>query len=107
MEIAPCLSMKAHCIALILVSLTLVALACMLVQQQAVETPLGQALEGSAMSAESLPPGEMPRLVEAPVAAESPREPVQSLEERGDAMLFEGEALVGTPFDQPVVMPFD
>lgn len=32
---------------------------------------------------------------------------VQPLDERGDAMLFEIEALQNTPFDQAVTMPFD
>jgi hypothetical protein len=32
---------------------------------------------------------------------------VQPLEERGDAMLFEIDALQGTPFDQAIVAPFD
>lgn len=41
---------------------------------------------------------------EAPVAVESP---VQSIEDRGDAMLFEVEALGNTPFDQEIVTPFD
>ena len=34
-------------------------------------------------------------------------EPVQTLEERGDAMLFEAQALMDTPFDQAITMPFD
>ena len=33
--------------------------------------------------------------------------PVQPLEERGDAMLFEVEALQNTPFDDAIVKPFD
>ncbi|MEE9367929.1 MAG: hypothetical protein V3V05_03590 [Pontiella sp.] len=33
--------------------------------------------------------------------------PVQPLEERGDAMLFEIDALQGMPFDQAITMPFD
>jgi hypothetical protein len=33
--------------------------------------------------------------------------PVQTLEERGDAMLFEIEALQNTPFDEAIVTPFD
>jgi hypothetical protein len=33
--------------------------------------------------------------------------PVQPLEERGDAMLFEIDALQNTPFDEAVVQPFD
>jgi len=35
------------------------------------------------------------------------KKPVQPLEERGDAMLFEIDALQNTPFDQAVTMPFD
>ena len=34
-------------------------------------------------------------------------EPVQPLEERGDAMLFEIDALQNTPFDEAITMPFD
>ncbi len=34
-------------------------------------------------------------------------EPVQILEERGDAMLSEIDMLGGTPFDQAITMPFD
>ncbi len=33
--------------------------------------------------------------------------PVQPLEERGDAMLFEIDALQNTPFDEAIVMPFE
>jgi hypothetical protein len=33
--------------------------------------------------------------------------PVQPLEERGDAMLFEIDALQNTPFDEAIVTPFD
>lgn len=40
----------------------------------------------------------------APVEA---NEPVQPLEERGDAMLFEIDALQNTPFDEAIVQPFD
>lgn len=35
------------------------------------------------------------------------QQPVQPIEERGDAMLHEIHALQGTPFDQEVTMPFD
>lgn len=38
---------------------------------------------------------------------EEAKEPVQPLEERGDAMLFEIDALQDTPFDQGVTRPFD
>lgn len=42
------------------------------------------------------------------LGAESPVfTPVQTLEERGDAMLFEAQALLDTPFDQAITMPFD
>lgn len=64
-------------------------------------------LADTASTAEPLPPEEMPLLFEAPVAVEGPRMPVQSFKERGDAMLFESEALLGTPFSQAVVMPFE
>lgn len=38
---------------------------------------------------------------------EEGKEPVQTIEERGDAMLFEIEALSLMPFDQAITMPFD
>lgn len=41
------------------------------------------------------------------VVAEMIQRRVQSLEERGDAMLFDSEALSGLPFAQAIVMPFD
>lgn len=41
------------------------------------------------------------------VTAVTEKKPVQSLEERDDAMLFEIDALQNTPFDQAVTMPFD
>jgi hypothetical protein len=40
-------------------------------------------------------------------ASEAARPPVQPVEERQDALLFESEALFGTPFGQSAVMPFD
>lgn len=48
--------------------------------------------------------------VDDPVSAEVKlpvKEPVQPLEERGDAMLFEIEALAITPFDEAIVFPFE
>lgn len=33
--------------------------------------------------------------------------PVEPVEGRGDAMLFEIDALQGTPFDQEIISPFD
>jgi hypothetical protein len=38
---------------------------------------------------------------------EEPLQPVQTLEERSDAMLFEIDALQGMPFDQAIVDPFE
>jgi hypothetical protein len=35
------------------------------------------------------------------------KEPVQPIEERNDAMLFEIEALGAMPFDESIVFPFD
>lgn len=53
-------------------------------------------------------PGVAPMVqVKAVSEVEAVQEPVQSIDERGDAMLFEAEALVGTPFDQAIVMPFE
>ena len=45
-----------------------------------------------------------PATNEAPLDANVP---VQPLEERGDAMLFEIDALQNTPFDEAIVKPFD
>lgn len=70
----------------------------------------------------AVPPSEPPEAVEKPVrmpqapvhapAVTNPpaapaQTPVQPIEERGDAMLFEIEALQNTPFDQAITMPFD
>jgi hypothetical protein len=49
----------------------------------------------------------VPTEMNAPSEAQESFQPVQTLEERGDAMLFEIDALQGTPFDQAVVMPFE
>ena len=49
----------------------------------------------------------VPTEVDPPAVVEEGLQPVQPLEERGDAMLFEIDALYGTPFDQAVVMPFE
>ena len=45
-----------------------------------------------------------PATNEAPVEANAPAQP---LEERGDAMLFEIDALQNTPFDEEIVTPFN
>ena len=57
-------------------------------------------------------PGEQQVVVPLAVTAtnEAPKEtnvPVQPLEERGDAMLFEIDALQNTPFDEAIVKPFE
>ncbi len=48
--------------------------------------------------------------VAAPVPVQAPaveEQPAQPLEERGDAMLFEIDALGSMPFDEPITRPFD
>ena len=51
---------------------------------------------------------ELPRKIESSVRIEPPpQQPVDTLERRGDAMLFEIDALQGTPFDAAIVKPFD
>ncbi|MDF7826422.1 hypothetical protein P4B35_20500 [Pontiellaceae bacterium B12227] len=42
-----------------------------------------------------------------PADSEKEKAPVQPIEERGDAMLFEADALASMPFNLAVVMPFD
>ena len=65
-------------------------------------TPADRESVAAALPAESPPPGEGEI-----TAIEEPKQPVQPVEKRGDAILFECEALCGTPFDQAVVMPLD
>lgn len=48
-----------------------------------------------------------PNPMDAVEAVEEPLRPAQPLEDRGDAMLFEIDALGGMPFDQTIVMPFE
>ncbi len=57
--------------------------------------------------AEKMPPSIAPAVDPVVVAAEPEREEAQTLEERGDAMLFEIDALQNMPFDQSITMPFD
>lgn len=61
-------------------------------------------------------PGEVPAASQVPESATAavtnggsgvPEEPARRLEERGDAMLFEIDALVNTPFDESIVQPLD
>ena len=49
----------------------------------------------------------VPAVVEPIEAVEKPIQPVQTLEERGDAMLFEIDALQGMPFDEAIITPFN
>jgi hypothetical protein len=100
---------------LFLLLVTLVALVCIQLKPPSIDISIGQVSVAdaaypwadTALTAEPLPPEELPLLFEAPVAVEGPKMPVQPFKERDDAMLFESEALLGTPFDQAIVMPFD
>ena len=67
--------------------------------------PVFQALEEPATTAEPIAV-QVLELRPSPKPVEV-KEPVQPLEERGDAMLFEIDALGGTPFDHAATMPFD
>ena len=71
------------------------------------ESGVLQPLEETVLPVDPSPSPEVPRLIDAPVASEEQKQPVQALEERGDALLFEIDALQGTPFDQAVVRPFE
>ncbi|WP_168442614.1 hypothetical protein [Pontiella desulfatans] len=55
------------------------------------------------MNTPALVPPPRPALV----AEAGTRQPARPLEERGDAMLFEITALVGTPFGEAITLPFD
>lgn len=111
MEVAPVYCMKASRIVLVLLPVTLSVFlwgAARLPVEGEIENGNEQLLANLATPAEPLSPAEQaPCVDEAPVAVEEPETPVQPLEERGDAMLFECEALYGTPFDQAITMPFD
>ena len=63
--------------------------------------------EPAALSLEPVKLRDTPVEVDAPVVVAIPKHPVEPVEERGDAMLFEIDALHGTPFDDAVVRPFD
>ena len=77
------------------------------VRQDAEPVAVYQPLEAIAPTVAPVSPPTESRSVEPPIAGIEPGRPVQNLEERGDAMLFEASALEGTPFDQAVVMPFE
>ena len=64
--------------------------------------------ETSSMPKPIAMPGGQPAV--APATNQAPADakvPVQPLEERGDAMLFEIDALQNMPFDEAIVTPFD
>lgn len=77
------------------------------VRQDVEPVAVFQSLEATAPTVVPVVPPEESRSVVPPIAGVEPERPVQTLEERGDAMLFEASALEGTPFDQAVVMPFE
>ena len=116
MEVAHFASMTARRTNLLLVSLALTASAYLLSLKPSKGTVTAEpwAVEpaetaGSGLQTAAVPEPE-PAVVPPPAPAAAPeaaRPPVQPVEERGDALLFESEALFGTPFDQSVVMPFD
>ena len=107
--------MKTKRLKLLLLFVLLAALACVVCLRpsavesvdhvDAVETAL--AVTETRFAAQPVSPASNPENVTAPDAAVEVSVPVQSVAERGDAMLFESEALYGTPFDQAVVVPFD
>ncbi len=67
-----------------------------------------QPSEEIVLSPEPILSQENPLQATASVVIDEPEQPpVQSVEERGDALLFEIDALGGTPFDQSILMPFE
>ncbi len=62
------------------------------------------ALKAAPSEADPAPPSRTARSADAPIDAAEPGLP---LEERGDALLFEIDALQGTPFDPLCISPFD
>lgn len=103
--------MKATRTALLLLSAALSVLlwgAARVPVAEEIENGNEQLLSNLATPTEPRSPAEQaPCVAETPEAVEEPKVTVQSIAERGDAMLFESEALYGTPFDQAIVMPFD
>ena len=49
----------------------------------------------------------LPAEIDSVEVVEESLSPVQTLEERGDALLFEIDALQAMPFDQAIVSPFE
>ena len=78
-----------------------------LVEEEDVEilaSPEIHALEETCLKAEPIFKASEEKAVE---KLEQVQEPVLPVEERGDAMLFEMDALQGLPFDATITMPFD
>lgn len=78
-----------------------------LVEEQDVEilaSPEIHAREETCLKAEPIFKASAEKTVE---KLEQVQEPVLPVEERGDAMLFEMDALQGLPFDATITMPFD
>lgn len=100
--------MKALRIALVLSSVAAVSAAYVLLrsapQPEAAVTPVESVEVPKTNPVKVMQSNDVAVLPEEPVPSE---EPVQPLEERGDAMLFEIDALQNMPFDQSVTMPFD
>jgi hypothetical protein len=115
MNVAHCEDMRSKRLELLLLVVILAAVVCILyvrplmgesVDEVAV-VKATRALPETSPSITSVAPIQDPERVTSPDAAIEVRTPVQSLAEREDAMLFECEALLGTPFDQAIVAPFD
>ena len=94
-------------LSLLLIACEILVWICSRPDSAVMESGVLQPLEETVLPVEQSPSPEVPRLIDAPVAIEEPKRPDQSLEERGDALLFEIDALQGTPFDQAVVIPFE
>ena len=82
-------------------------------ESAAVELSVSPSEQGAFFAVEAVEPS-LPVALEAPsstvaVAVEpaAVQAPVQPIEERGDAMLFEIDALGNMPFDTSITMPFD
>jgi hypothetical protein len=115
MNVAHCVDMRAKRLELLLLFVILVTLACVVYLRpfvgesadQGVAVNTSRALQNSSPGMQPVSPIPDSERVTAPEAAVEVSAPVQSVGERADAMLFESEALLGTPFDHAVVAPFD
>lgn len=100
--------MKTTCIVSILISVLAVSVFVVLHRRpepKSVPQPtVHPMLEGEPVMVQDITPPVVQKTNEA-VAVQ--QQPVQSVEERGDAMLFEIDAMQNTPFDQSITMPFD